>query len=387
MRGTRHKARMGGFLAAFLLAFSACGEEDPSSRAQAGDGAEMDIRRESFGRLPDGTEIDLFTLTSGRGLEARLMTYGATLVSLKVPDRQGIPGDVTLGFDTLEGYLGSGAYFGATIGRVANRIAGARFTLEGREYALAANDGRNHLHGGVRGFDKVVWSAEPVRDAEGVGVKFGYLSRDGEEGYPGDLRVFVTYTLTRAGALVIAYEAETNRRTPVNLTNHSYFNLSGEGSGDALGHKLMLNAASYTPTGEGLIPTGEIAGVAGTPLDFTTNRTIGSLIEKVPGGYDHNFILAVRDGAPVPAARLFDPSSRRMMAVYTTEPAVQLYTANFLDGSVAGKGGKRYPRHGGLCLETQHYPDSPNHPGFPSIILEPGRKYVSRTSYEFSIRK
>ncbi len=347
----------------------------------------MEIRREPFGRLPDGRAVELFTLNNGRGLEARLMTYGATLVSLAVPDGKGVPGDVTLGFDSLQGYLASDAYFGATVGRCANRIAGARFALNGREYGLAANDGPNHLHGGIHGFDKVVWSAEPMKAEGSVGVKLGYLSRDGEEGYPGNLEVSVTYALNGADELRIAYEAKTDKATPLNLTNHSYFNLSGGKNGDVLGHKLMIDAETFTPSGPGLIPTGEIAGVKGTPLDFTVTRLIGSGIAGVPGGYDHNYILRAAGGAPALAARLFDPSSRRMMAVFTTEPAVQLYTANFLDGKVIGKGGKRYGRHGGLCLETQHYPDSPNHPGFPSIILEPGRKFSSLTVYAFSVNK
>lgn len=387
MGGTPNRVLMGTLLAAALLGALSCAKEEPAREASGEGGAEMDVRREPFGRLPDGTAVDLFTLANGSGIKARLMTYGATLVSLEVPDGKGVPGDVTLGFDTLDGYLGSGAYFGATVGRYANRIAGARFTLNGKEYRLAANDGPNHLHGGQRGFDKVVWSGEPLREADTVGVRFSYVSRDGEEGYPGNLEVSVTYILTRANELRIAYEAVSDTPTPLNLTHHSYFNLSGEGSGDILGHKLMLNADSYTPADGGLIPTGEIAGVAGTPLDFATNRIIGSRIAEVPGSYDHNYILRGGGGARALAARLFDPASRRMMAVFTTEPAIQLYTGNFLDGTVVGKGGKRYPRYGGVCLETQHFPDSPNHPEFPSVILEPGRRYSSLTVYEFSVRK
>ncbi len=387
MGGTPNKVLMGTLFAAALLGILSCGKEEASREASGEGRAEMDVRREPFGRLPDGTAVDLFTLTNGSGVRARLMTCGATLVSLEVPDGEGVPGDIALGFDSLDGYLGSGAYFGATVGRFANRIAGGRFTLNGREYRLALNDGPNHLHGGACGFDKAVWLGEPVREADAVGVRFGYVSRDGEEGYPGNLEVSVTYTLTRANELRIAYEAASDQATPVNLTNHTYFNLSGEGTGDVLGHKLMLNADSYTPVGGDRIPTGGSADVAGTPLDFATNRLIGSRIAEIPGGYDHNYILRESGGVRELAARLFDPVSRRMMAVFTTEPAIQLYTGNSLDGTVVGKGGKRYHQYGGVCLETQHFPDSPNHPEFPSVILEPGRKYSSLTIYEFSVRK
>ena len=347
----------------------------------------MAVVRTAFGRLPDRTRIDLFSLTNGLGIEARLTTYGATLVALLVPDGDGRPGDVVLGFDRLEDYLRSDAYFGATVGRVANRISGARFALDGVERRLAANDGPNHLHGGLRGFDKVVWKAELLIEPHAVGVRFRYLSPDGEEGYPGNLTVVVTYTLTDGNELGIAYEAETDKATPVNLTHHSYFNLAGEGNGDVLGHELTLNADRYVATGRDLIPTGEIRGVAGTPLDFAANAFVGARLADVPGGYDHCYVLKPGAGDPRLAARLFDPASRRMMAVRTTEPGLQLYTGNFPDGSVRGKGGKAYPKHGGLCLEPQHYPDSPNRPGFPSIVLEPGRKYASLTVFQFSAGK
>lgn len=343
------------------------------------------LKKERFGRLPDGTSVDMFILTNSNGLEARTMTYGAALVSLKIPDRRGIRDDVCLGFDDLEGYLGSHPYFGVTIGRYANRIAKARFVLDGLEYKLAANNNGNSLHGGLKGFDKAVWTAETVPIPDGVGVRLRYLSRDGEEGYPGNLAVSVEYVLTAANELRIAYEAETDRRTPVNLTSHAYWNLRGEGRGDILGHVLRIEADAYTvvdsPTN--LIPTGEIASVAGTPLDFRTPRRIGERIGLVEGGYDHNYVLRSGGGTLALAARVEEPESGRAMEILTDQPAIQLYTGNFLDGTVVGKGGKPYPRHSGLCLETQHFPDSPNHPNFPSTVLDPGRTFRSVTVHRF----
>ncbi len=348
--------------------------------------AEMDMFKEEFGRLPDGTVIELYTLNNSHGLRARIMTYGAIVVSLEVPDRVGKVADVTLGYDSLEGYLETTPYFGAIVGRYGNRIAKGKFTLDGVEYTLATNNGENHLHGGIKGFDKVVWTAEPVREDDAVGVAMSYLSPDGEEGYPGNLKCVVTYWITENNELKVTYRAETDRATPVNLTHHSYFNLAGQGTGDILGHELMLNADRYTPVDAGLIPTGELRAVAGTPFDFTTPHTIGERIAQVEGGYDHNFVLN-REGADLTlAARVVEPSSGRVMEIFTTEPGIQFYAGNFLDGSITGKVGKIYQKHYGFCLETQHFPDSPNHDHFPSTILRPGETYQSSTVHRFSNR-
>lgn len=344
------------------------------------------VKKESYGRLPDGTEIDIFTLTNKAGLEARIMTYGATLVSLKLPDRDGRYDDVCLGFDTLEGFLGEHPYFGVICGRVVNRISKARFVLNGVEYKLAKNLGENHLHGGLKAFDKVVWSAEVLTEPKAAGVKFGYLSKDMEEGYPGNLDVTVVYKLTDENELVIDYEAFTDKPTPVNLTNHAYWNLAGQGNGDILGHELQIEADKYTEIGYDLIPTGRILEVKGTPLDFTSPHSIGERINQVPGGYDHNFVLRSGGGMLSLAARVYEPGSGRVMEVYTDQPGIQLYTGNFLDGTIKGKNGKVYQKHYGLCLETQHFPDSPNRPEFPSIILEPGQKYKTRTSHKFYVK-
>ncbi len=345
----------------------------------------MSVKSEPFGALPDGTAVQIFTLTNGKGIEARIMTYGGILVSLKTPDREGKPADVTLGFDDLAGYLGTHPYFGTIVGRYANRIAKGAFTLNGVTYHLAQNNNGNSLHGGLKGFDKVVWKAEPVQGAGFIGVKLGYTSKDMEEGYPGNLTVTVIYTLTDADELKIGYEAMTDKATPVNLTNHTYFNLAGQGKGDILGEELLINADSYTAVDspQNLIPTGEIAPVAGTPLDFTTPHKIGERIADVPGGYDHNYVLRSGGGAMALAARVYEPESGRVLEVSTDQPGIQLYTGNFLDGSVKGKGGAAYLKHYGFCLETQHFPDSPNHPNFPSTILEPGKKFQTTTVLKF----
>ena len=349
---------------------------------------------EIFGRLPDGTEISLITLTNAGGIEVRAMTYGGIILSLEVPDRNGVPGDVVLGYDSLEEYLEETPYFGAIIGRYGNRVGGAGFELDGVRYALAPNDGPNHLHGGVAGFDKVVWGAEPFRTEEGVGVVFSRTSPDGEEGYPGNLDVRVTYTLTDDDELVFDYLATTDAPTPVNLTQHTYFNLAGDGSGDILGHRLLLNASQITPVDQGLIPTGELVSVEGTPFDFRTPREIGVGIGAdhpqiaFGGGYDHNWVLdreGVAPGHLALAARVEEPGSGRVMEVLTTEPGLQFYSGNFLDGSIVGKGGVAYRHRFGFCLETQHFPDSPNEPGFPSTILRPGEEYRSRTTYRFLV--
>ena len=341
-----------------------------------------------FGRLVDGTAVDIYTLTNRSGIEARVMTYGATLVSLRLPDRNGAFADVNLGFDDLEGYLGTHPYFGVIVGRYANRIARGRFSLDGIEYSLALNNNGNSLHGGLKGFDKVVWKPEPVQSAGGVGVKLNYLSKDMEEGYPGNLSVTVVYALTNTDELTISYEAETDKKTPINLTNHAYWNLKGEGNGDILGHVLRLEADKITAvdSAANLIPTGEIVPVAGTPFDFTSPHAIGERIAQVEGGYDHNFVLRGGGGKLVLAARVEEPGSGRAMEISTDQPAVQLYTGNFLDGTVVGKGGGAYRKHYAVCLETQHFPDSPNHPNFPSTILEPGQKYRTVTVHKFFVK-
>lgn len=369
-------------LVIFCLAACKKNAPAPAVPAAAKGLSKMDVIKGPFGSLPGGTAVEIYTLTNKNGLKARLMTYGAILVSLDVPDRSGRLGDIVLGYDALDGYIKSNPYFGAIVGRYGNRIAKGRFTLGGVTYKLAANNGENHLHGGLKGFDKVVWDAEPRMEEDGVGVKFTYLSKDGEEGYPGSLEVMVHYVLTNDDELRIAYEATIDKPTPVNLTHHSYFNLAG-GARDILGHELMLAADRFTPVDKGLIPTGELAPVKGTPMDFTTPMTIGSRIAKVEGGYDHNYVLNKPDVAMGLAARLADSVSGRIMEIYTTEPGIQFYSGNFLDGTITGKGGRVYKKHFGLCLETQHFPDSPNHPNFPSTILLPGRVLKSLTIHRF----
>lgn len=344
----------------------------------------MPVSTSVFGKLPDGSMVSLFTLANAQGMTAAVMDYGAHLVSLRAPDREGEVGEITLGFDTLDGYLARHPYFGSTVGRYANRIAGARFTLDGREYRLAANDGPNHLHGGVNGFDRKLWDADPFEEDGDCGVCFSRVSHDGEEGYPGNLQVTVTYTLTDMDELRIDMEAMTDRPTPVNLTNHAYFNLRGKG--DILEHRVRIAASRYTPVDAALIPTGTLAPVAGTPLDFTTFHTIGERIAAVPGGYDHNFVLDRKPGDQLfCAARVEEDHTGRALEVFTTEPCIQLYTGNFLDGTLTGRGGVAYARHAGLCLEPQKAPDSPNQPSFPSCILRPGSLYMHTILFRCSV--
>src|SRR5690349_18285374 len=328
-------------------------------------------------------------------MELRVLDYGGIIVSLAVPDRTGRIDDVVLGFDRPEDYERSSPYFGAIIGRFGNRVARGRFTLDGQTYMLATNDGPNHLHGGVKGFDKVVWEVAPFERQDSTGLVLRYTSPDGEEGYPGTLRTTVTYTLTEGNELIFDYEATSDRATPVNLTQHSYFNLAGKGEGDVLGHVLTLNANSFTPVDSTLIPTGEIRSVAGTPFDFRAPTAIGARIgqddeQLIYGrGYDHNFVLDKDSGVPASAtlaARVYEPSSGRVMEVHTTEPGLQFYSGNFLDGTLRGKKGTVYSARSGFTLETQHFPDSPNHPDFPSTILAPGREYRSRTLLRFGVR-
>jgi len=344
----------------------------------------MNLQTKSFGKLANNAEVALFTLTNAGGVRASLMNYGATLVALEAPDRDGKSADITLGFDALEDYVKfNSPYFGSIVGRCANRIAGGRFHLGGKEYSLATNAGDCHLHGGLKGFDKVFWRAE----AEPSSVKFTYLSPDGEEGYPGNLAVTVTYTLNENNELTIEYSATTDKPTPVNLTNHTYFNLAG--SGNILGHELLIASTQYLPVNDALLPTGEIHPVKGTPMDFTASTSIGRRIHQLKGdpiGYDHTYVLENDDETIKLAARVIEPQSGRVLEVHTTEPGVQLYTGNFLDGTISGKGGGAYHQYAGFCLETQHFPDSANQPTFPSVILKPGQPYHQKTMYRLGVQ-
>jgi len=348
------------------------------------------FKKEDFGNA-DGKKVELYTLTNRNGVEAKIMTYGGVVVSLKVPDRNGNLADIVLGYDNLDGYLQDTSYFGSIIGRYANRIARGKFTLNGVEYRLATNNGENHLHGGLNGFDKVVWDGAATMTPNSVRLKLTYASRDMEEGYPGNLLVTVVYTLTDSNELKIDYSATTDKDTVVNLTHHSYFNLAGEGNGNILKHELMVNANRFTPVDSALIPTGELRSVSGTPLDFLRPTAIGARINqdeeqlKLGRGYDHNFVINGRPGVMRRAARAFEQATGRVMEVWTSEPGIQLYTGNFLDGK-PGKGGKPYQFRDGFCLETQHFPDSPNHPKFPGTTLRKGARYQSTTIYRFSTR-
>ena len=353
-------------------------------------GRRAGVEKSVFGTTKEGLVVDLYTLTNKNGMTARVITYGALLTELHVPDKQGKMADVVLGFKDLATYEAGHPYFGATVGRVGNRIAKGRFTLEGKQYALATNNGPNHLHGGNVGFDKRIWKAQPVQVADGAAVRFTYVSPDGEEGYPGTLTSTVTYMLTDRDELKLDYTASTDKATPVNLTHHSYFNLSGEGHGDILGHELTILADRYTPVDDTLIPTGQLAEVEGTVMDFRKPVTIGARIAKVPGappgGYDHNYVLRSGGGALALAAVVRDPTSGRVLEVLTTEPGLQFYSGNFLDGTLVGKAGVAYARHAGFCLETQHFPDSVNRANFPTTILAPGQTYRSTTIYRFSAK-
>lgn len=349
------------------------------------------IEKSTFGTMPDGTAVELYKLSNGQNMSVGILTYGGVVQAINVPDRDGNLANVALGFANLDDYLSKSPYFGNITGRYANRIAKGQFTLEGTAYELARNNGPNALHGGVSGFDKKLWAAEEIEGREGVGLALTYTSPDGEEGYPGTLAAKVTYTVTEANELKIEYEATTDKTTIVNLTNHTYFNLAGEGSGSILDHELMLNASTFTPVDETLIPTGEIAKVQGGPMDFTAPTRIGERIrdgdkQLVFGrGYDHNWVLdKPAPGAMSLAARLTEPTTGRVMEVSTTEPGIQFYAGNFLDGSLVGTGGKMYRQSDGLCLETQHYPDSPNQASFPSTVLKPGEVYKTTTVYAFS---
>jgi len=347
----------------------------------------MGITKKTFGKTGDGEKVDLYTLTNANGLQLKVATYGGIVTELLVPDRNGRLGDIVLGYDNLDDYIKDSPYFGAIIGRYGNRIAKGKFAIDDVGYTLATNDGPNHLHGGIKGFDKVVWKAQPMETDEGPSLKLTYVSKDGEEGYPGNLACTVIYTLTNDNEWKISYEAITDKPTIINLTNHTYFNLGGHESGDILGHELMLNADNFTPVDETLIPTGQIAPVKDTPMDFTKIMTIGSRIAQVKGGYDHNYVLnkPTGTGELTWAATVYEPKTGRQMQLFTTEPGVQFYTGNFLDGSNKGKGAV-YNKHAGFTLETQHYPDSPNKPNFPSVVLRPGEKYTHLAVHKFSAK-
>jgi len=348
------------------------------------------IKPADFGKTKEGTPVQIFTLTNSKGMEARIMTYGGILVGLKVPDKSGAMADVVLGYDNLDGYVTNNSpFFGALIGRYGNRIGHAKFTLDGKEYTLDKNDGANSLHGGRGGFNTKVWTPKQLPDG---GLELTYVSKDGEGGYPGTLTMVVTYHVTDKNELKIDYAATTDKDTVLNPTNHAYWNLKGAGNGDILGHILTIEASRFTPVDSGLIPTGVLQPVAGTPFDFTKPTVIGARIEnsdeqlKLGHGYDHNWVLNSGGGKLALAARVEEPTTGRVMEVLTTQPGIQFYTGNFLDGSITGKGGKVVGRRTGLCLETQHFPDSPNKPSFPSTELKPGQKFNSETIYRFSTK-
>lgn len=357
------------------------------SASETGTTALCTMTKKTFGMVT-GREVDLYTLQNSNGYEVRITNFGGTITSLKAPDRQGRTADIVLGFDALETYVKGHPYFGCIIGRYGNRIAGGQFSLEGKKCVLAQNNGPNNLHGGPEGFDRRIWDAQEIREPGSVGIALSYFSKDGEEGFPGNLAVTVTYMLTRNNELKINYKATTDKTTIVNCTNHSYFNLAGEGNGDVLGTMVTINADRFTPVDKDLIPTGVLKDVTGTPMDFRKPTSIGARINDADeqlgfgGGYDHNWVLKNGDSA----ATAYDPASGRFLEVLTSEPGVQMYSGNFLDGTIIGKSGKPYVRRGGFCFETQHYPDSPNRPEFPSTTLRPGVVYQTETIYRLSVK-
>jgi aldose 1-epimerase len=350
------------------------------------------IHKASFGKMPDGTPVEIYTLRNSHGMEARILTYGGIVQSLELPDKNGKFADVVLGFDKLDSYRTNSPYFGALIGRYGNRIAKGQFTLDGQNYTLATNNGPNSLHGGLKGFDKVVWTARPVDSFYGPGLELTYLSKDGEEGYPGNLKVTAVYVVTEKNELLLQYTATTDKDTVVNLTHHSYFNLAGQGKTNILDHVVFINADNTTPVDSTLIPTGEIKPVAGTPFDFRTPTAIGARINdpdvvlQYGPGYDHNWVLNKVFGEETLAARVWEPTSGRVMEVFSTEPGLQFYAGNFLDGTIKGKGGVVYQRRSAFCMEPQHFPDSPNHLNFPSVELKPGQIYRNTIIYKFSVK-
>jgi len=372
------------YIIVFLSALGLLAAQTASGKPKSG------VEQEPFGTR-EGRPVTLYKLTNSHGVEVHAMNYGGIILSIRVPDRKGQFADIVLGHDTMEGYIPNPPYIGAIVGRYANRIANGMFTLDGKTYTLPKNDGPNTLHGGTtRTFDKVVWDGKPLKGK--TGVAFTYLSKDGEEGFPGNCKVKVTYTLTDANELVIDYQATTDKDTPINLSQHSYFNLKGEGNGDILDHEIMIAADRFTPVNKNLIPTGELAPVKGTPLDFTKSTRIGARIDdkyeqlELAHGYDHNFVINRKGAGLVLAARVYEPTTGRVLEVSTTQPGIQFYTGNFLDGTVVGKEGHVYKRRYGFCLETQHFPDSPNHPNCPTTILRPGETFHQTTVFKFSAK-
>ncbi len=374
-----------------LIVLSTLAHNPPASLAEMTREGAARIERRPFGKLANGGAVELYTLTNKAGVQVQITNYGGAVVSVRTPDRRGVMDDIVLGYDTAQGYEADTAYFGALVGRYANRIAKGRFNLNGVDYQLAQNNGVNHLHGGVRGFNKVIWTARESRTSDGVALELSYLSKDGEEAYPGNLQVTATYVLTDANELRIEYTAKTDKETIVNLTHHSYFNLEGAGSGDVLRHEMKINADRFTPVDSTLIPTGELRAVKGTPLDFTRSTPIGARInasddQLVLGkGYDHNFVLNKKGKSLTLAATVYEPVSGRVVEMWTTEPGMQFYSGNFLD-NVLGKAGKTYKHRGGFCLEAQHFPDSPNHSAFPSTVLKPNERYTQTTVYKFAVK-
>lgn len=368
-----------------LLSVAICAGAEKDKQKTKGSQTKMSVKKDAFGKTEDGREVSLFTCTNENGLVLKLTDYGAIVVAVETPDRDGKLANITLGFPKLDGYLPRHPYFGATVGRYCNRIAQGKFELEGKQYTLATNNGENHLHGGDAGFDKQLWKAKKVKTDDAVGVSFSRTSKDGEEGYPGNLDVTVVYTLTNDNELKVEFTATTDKATPVNLTNHNYWNLAGAGSGTILDHELTITADKFLAVDDGLIPTGELTDVKGTPLDFTKPEKIGARIKNIeadPIGYDHCYALRNQDGSLKLAARVKDASSGRVMEIHTTQPGIQLYTGNFLDGSESNGGFEQY---NAFCLETQHYPDSPNQPKFPSTVLEPGETFQQTTVHKFSV--
>jgi len=370
-----------------ILFFLLYGCSAPGDKAgkENHDSLKLSIMKANFG-ISDNKDVFLYTLTNSNGIIVKITNYGGIITSIKMKDKMGKFGDIVLGYDSLKQYVKNNPYFGAIVGRYANRIAKGQFTLDGKTYKLAVNNGKNHLHGGIKGFDKVVWDALEVHDSSQVGLVLTYLSKDGEEGYPGNLSVKVTYTLNNKDELKTLIEAETDKSTPVNLCNHTYFNLS-EADTNVLGHILSLIADRFTDVDNDLIPTGDLPSVSTTAMDFKVATSIGSRIDRVKGGYDHNYVLQKKPGELGLAATLFDPRTGREVKIFTTQPGIQFYSGNFLDGTITGKSDKVYKKHYGLCLETQHFPDSPNHPEFPNTILKPGEKYSEETVYQFSVIK
>jgi aldose 1-epimerase len=368
------------FIIAAIILFSNCHDKESSTNNSA---PRAGITKTKWG-IADGKEVDLYTLTNSNGIQIKISNYGATITSWTTPDKNGTIENIVLGFDSLSGYLSKPPYFGATIGRYGNRIANGKFKIGDSVYTLARNNGKNHLHGGIKGFDKVIWHESAMEDSI-PRLAMNYISKDGEEGYPGNLSVTVKFLLTDSNELIIDYFAETDKSTPVNLTNHSYFNLSGNAANSILQETLMIAASYYNPVDSSLIPTGELRSVSGTPFDFTQPRQVGERISQIGGGYDHNFVLNKKDGSFEFAALLMDSSSGRELTIFTTEPGIQFYSGNFLDGSIKNRDGKSINQHNGLCLETQHFPNSPNEPKFPSTILKPGEKYHSLTKYKITL--